>query len=65
MVDLGGETDLGWLEGIITGEMDADAEDTATEGALGGSHDHALPGIQILTLGTTTTAARGILGHIG
>jgi hypothetical protein len=65
MVDLGGETDLGWLEGIITGEMDADAEDTATERALGGSHDHTLPRIQVLALGTTATTARGILGHIG
>ena len=64
MIDFGCETDLGGLEGIVGGEVDADAEDTAGKGAVGRSHNHALPGIQILGLGATTTAARGILGHI-
>jgi hypothetical protein len=42
----------------------ADTEDTAAKGTFGRSHDHTFPGIEILGLGTTATAARGILGHV-
>ena len=43
VIDLGGETDLGGLEGVITGKVDADTEDTATKGTFGRSHDHTSP----------------------
>jgi hypothetical protein len=65
VIDFGGETDLGGLEGIVGGEVDTDTEDPATKGTLGRSHNHPFPDIEVLAFGTTTTAARGILGHIG
>ena len=42
VVDLCREGDLGWLEGVIGGEVDGEEEDPALVGTVRGSHNGGL-----------------------
>jgi hypothetical protein len=64
VIDFGGETDFGGLEGIVGGKVDTDTEDTAGKGTVRGAHNHALPHIEVVAFWSTATATRGILGHV-
>ena len=58
VVDLGGELDLGGLEGVVGGERDGKEEDTAGVRRVSGTHDGCLPVEQVVT-GRTGAARRG------
>lgn len=61
MVDLGLEDDEGWLEGIVGGEADLQAENTAVEGGIGGAENHGIPGKEIcIGCGACRAASRWV-----
>lgn len=47
MIDLGLESDDGWLERIIAGKVDAEVEHTALIGRRIWTEDHCLPGEEV------------------
>lgn len=58
VVDLGGERDLGGLEGVVGGEGDGEEEDTAGVGRVTWAHDCCLP-LEHVIAGRASTARRG------
>jgi len=64
VIDLRRKGDLGGLKGIVGGEVDVEAEDTAGKGRIGGSHDHAGPVIEIGAVGAATAATGRVLHHV-
>ena len=59
MVDPRGEVDLGWLEWVISREMDVQEEDTAGVWGVIWSHNGCLPVILILLVNWTSRAVGG------
>ncbi len=49
MIDLGLEGDNRGLERVVRGEVDAQTEDTAVKGGIGGSEDHCVPAEEVIT----------------
>ena len=65
MIDARREIDLGGLKGIVSGEVDGEAEDAARERTVGGSHDSTGPFVEIAFIGgTAATSTRGVLGDV-
>lgn len=58
MVDLGGERNLGGLEGVVGREGDGEEEDTTGIRRVTGAHDCCLPLEHVVT-GRTSAARRG------
>lgn len=52
VVNLGGEGDLGGLEGVVGGEGDGEEEDTARIRRVAGAHDGCLPLEHVVAGGT-------------
>ena len=51
VVDLGGEGDLGWLEGIVSREFDLKIEDASIVRRIPWSREHSVPGVEVLLVG--------------
>lgn len=65
VVDLGGERDLGWLEGVVGREGDGKEEDTTGVRRVTGAHDCCLP-LEHVVAGRTSGAGGGrITAEIG
>ena len=59
MVNLRLKLDLGWLEGIVRGEVDVQKEDAAVVGRVLGPHDRRGPGEQVRLLDGSGRAVSG------
>lgn len=65
VVDLGGEGNLGGLEGVVGRESDGEEEDTAGVRGVTGAHDRCLP-LEHVVAGGTSAAGRGrITAEVG
>ena len=61
---LGGERDLGGLEGVVWGEVDVDEEDAARVRAVRRAHDGGLPAEEIVAGWPRAARGGGILLEI-
>ena len=65
MVDPGGEVALGRLEGVVSGEVDVQEENTACVWGVFGSHDCSLPMVLVFLVDWSSRAAvRGVFAEV-
>jgi len=64
VVDSCSERNLGWLEGVVCGEVDGEEEDAALVGRVGGTHDGCLPMEHVLADGTGRALGGRVLAKV-